>query len=148
MSSTSVFSKIIAGELPGRFVWQDEVCVAFLTIQPITDGHCMVVPREEIVQWTDASPEVNAHLMDVAQKIAQAQQAEWEAPRVGLLCEGFLVPHLHVHTWPAFSMEDFDPHRVQNDVPDAKFEEVAERLRSRLRAMGHEANVTGPGPLA
>lgn len=143
----TIFSKIIAGEIPGRFVWSDERCVAFLTIAPVTDGHCMVVPRDEVVQWTDAEDDLWAHLTGVAKVIGRAQQAEWECERVGLLCEGFLVPHLHVHTWPAFSPEDFDPHRTRKDVPATELDAAAERLRTRLRSMGHESTVPGPGPL-
>ena len=92
----TLFTKIIEGEIPGRFVWSDETCVAFLTIEPLTDGHTMVVPRDEIEQWTDADEQTWTHLQRVAGIIGRAQQAEWEAPRVGMLLEGFLVPHLHV----------------------------------------------------
>ncbi|MEA1157652.1 HIT family protein, partial [Klebsiella pneumoniae] len=67
-----VFSKIIAGEIPGRFVYRDETVVAFLTIEPIAYGHTLVVPVEEVDKWTDLSPEVWAHLNDVAQKVGQA----------------------------------------------------------------------------
>lgn len=143
----SLFTKIINGDIPGRFVWSDETCVAFLTIEPMTDGHAMVVPRAEIEQWTDADEETWVHLQRVALVIGRAQQAEWEAPRVGMLLEGLLVPHLHVHVWPAFSHEDFDPHSTLTDVSDDRFDGAAERLRARLRDHGHEANVPASGPL-
>ncbi|WP_338751171.1 HIT family protein [Janibacter alittae] len=144
---TTLFTKIITGEIPGRFVWSDETCVAFLTIDPMQDGHTMVVSREEIDRWTDADTATWAHLQHVAQIIGRAQQAEWDAPRVGMMVEGFEVPHLHVHLWPAYSHEDFDPRKVMTDLPDERFEAAAERLRSRLRTDGHAANVPGPGPL-
>lgn len=143
----TLFTKIIDGEIPGRFVWSDETCVAFLTIEPLTDGHAMVVPRAEIEQWTDADEQTWAHLQRVAGIIGRAQQAEWEAPRIGMLLEGFLVPHLHVHVWPTFSPEDFDPHAPMQDVSDERFDEAAERLRSRLRGDGHAAHVPDAGPL-
>ena len=143
----TLFTKIINGEIPGRFVWSDDTCVAFLTIEPMTDGHAMVVPREEIDRWTDADTATWAHLQHIAQVVARAQQAEWEAPRVGMLLEGFEVPHLHIHVWPVFSSADFDKSRMLRDLPDERFEEAAERLRSRLRADGHAAQVAGPGPL-
>ena len=143
----TLFTKIIEGEIPGRFVWSDETCVAFLTIEPLTDGHAMIVPRAEIEQWTDADKQTWAHLQRVAGIVGRAQQAEWEAPRVGMLLEGFLVPHLHIHTWPAVSPDDFDPHAPMRDVRDERFDEAAERLRSRLRADGHGEHVAGPGPL-
>ena len=62
----SIFSRIIAGELPGRFVWRDERCVAFLTIAPTAPGHVLVVPVEEIDHWIDLPPDLLAHLMDVS----------------------------------------------------------------------------------
>ena len=143
----SLFTKIINGEIPGRFVWADDVCVAFLTIEPLTDGHCMVVTREEIEQWTDADDATWSHVQRVAKIIGQAQQAEWGTPRVGMLLEGFLVPHLHVHVWPAAGPEDFDPHATMRDVSDETFEENADRLRRQLVTQGHGAHVAGPGPL-
>ena len=143
----TLFTKIIDGEIPGRFVWADELCVAFLTIEPLTDGHCMVVPRAEIEQWTDADAETWAHLQQVARIIGRAQQAEWGTPRIGMLLEGFLVPHLHIHTWPARGPEDFDPHATMREVPAQRFDSNAARLRERLTAMGHGEHVVGAGPL-
>ncbi|MDN5760154.1 MAG: HIT family protein, partial [Tomitella sp.] len=57
----TVFSKIIAGELPGRFVWADESVVAFLTIAPVSMGHTLVVPREEVDNWQDVDPALFLH---------------------------------------------------------------------------------------
>ena len=71
----SLFTRIIAGEIPGRFVWKDEHCVAFLTIAPIRPGHTLVVPREEINSWTDAPPALTAHLFQTAQEVARGIQA-------------------------------------------------------------------------
>lgn len=144
----TLYTKIIDGDLPGRFVWADDRCVAFLTIEPLTAGHTLVVPRAEVVQWTEADDDLLAHLIGVAKTIGVAQQAEWSAPRVGLMLEGFLVPHLHVHVWPARTMADFDVHHVDHDPGDAALDEAAERLRTRLRTDGHADRVPGPGPLA
>ena len=68
---STLFTKIINGEIPGRFVWKDEEVVAFLTIAPLTQGHTLVVPREEVDSWTHASPELLAKVMDVAQSIGK-----------------------------------------------------------------------------
>ncbi|WP_370894881.1 HIT family protein [Janibacter sp. GXQ6167] len=143
----TLFTKIINGEIPGRFVWADDVCVAFLTIEPLTDGHTMVVTRDEIEQWTDADDATWTHVQQVAKTIAEAQQAEWGVPRIGMLLEGFLVPHLHIHVWPAASAADFDPHAPMKDVSAERFDAAAERLRERLTSMGHGEQVAGPGPL-
>ena len=70
----SVFSRIISGEFPGRFVWRDERCVAFLTINPLKPGHTLVVPIEEVDHWLDLDPDLAAHLMTVSQTIGWALQ--------------------------------------------------------------------------
>lgn len=80
----SVFSRIIAGELPGRFVWQDEVCVAFLSINPVTDGHTLVVSRTEVDRWTDADEPLVLHLMSVARLIGGPSSRSGTAP--GRVC--------------------------------------------------------------
>lgn len=131
---TSIFSRIIAGQVPGRFVFSDDRCVAFLTVGPLRDGHTLVVPRDEIAQWTDVPADLWAHLSDVARTIGRAQQAEWASPRVGLLLQGFEVAHAHVHVWPAFGPDDFDLSRAQTDPDPAAMDDAARRLRTRLRA--------------
>src|SRR4051812_43075418 len=73
-SMTTIFTRIIEGELPGRFVWRDDRCVASLSINPLRPGHTLVVPIEEVDRWTDLSPDLVAHLMGVAHTIALAQQ--------------------------------------------------------------------------
>ena len=130
----SIFSKIIDGDIPAHFVWQDEVCVAFLVIDPITDGHTVVVPRGEIVEWTQAPPSIFAHLTGVAQIIGQAQQRAWQAQRVGLLVEGYEVPHLHLHVWPTKSPAEFDPHAVTRGQDQ---QILAENCRGAAGAVAH-----------
>lgn len=133
----SLFTRIIDGEIPGRFVWSDEVCVAFLTIAPLQLGHTMVVPRAEVDQWVDLEPDVAAHVFKVARLIGRAQREEFGAERIGLLIEGYEVHHAHVHVWPSRSPADFDHANVLTDVPDADMDDAAARLRERLRAHGH-----------
>lgn len=130
---TTVFTRIINGELPGRFVWDDETCVAFLTANPITDGHVLVVSREEFEQWTETEPQVLSRMTEVAQLIGQAQQVEWTCPRVGLLAQGFEVPHVHLHVWPTFSGRDFDLGRAQRNPDPSTMDDAAARIRARLR---------------
>lgn len=104
----TIFSKIIDGDIPGHIVWSDEVCAAFLDIEPLTPGHVLVVPREEVDHWVDLSPATLAHLMDVCATIGRAQQRVWDAERVGLIVQGFEVPHAHVHVFPTSDPADFD----------------------------------------
>ena len=143
----TLFTRIIDGEIPARFVWSDEVCVAFLTIGPLQLGHTMVVPRAEIGHWIDLDPDVAAHLLEVARQIGRAQQEEFGAQRIGLLVQGYEIPHVHLHVWPSRSPADFDLGNALTDVSDADMDDSAQRLRNRLRTHGHEqASETGARP--
>ncbi|MEV0434597.1 MULTISPECIES: HIT family protein [Nocardia] len=137
----SVFSAIIAGQIPGRFVWEDDEFVAFLTIAPVTQGHTLVVPRAEIDQWQDIDPDVMARLMAVAQKIGQAVRTAFEAPRAGLLIAGLEVPHLHTHVFPAYSMGDFDISGADNSPTPESLDEAQSKIKAALRDLGYGANV-------
>ena len=137
---STVFTQIIDGEIPGRFVWADEVCVAFATVAPITDGHMLVVPRQEVDQFTEASDELLAHLVAVARKIGQAQKEAFAAPRAALIVAGFEVPHLHVHVLPAWdeaSLTFANAHEVAPEQADASTEQV----RRALQDAGHGTHV-------
>ncbi|MFE7802669.1 HIT family protein [Nocardia sp. NPDC057440] len=137
----SVFSAIIDGQLPGRFVWEDEEFVGFLTIAPITPGHTLVVPRKEIDQWQDVDAEIFARLNGVAQKIGQAVRQAWDAPRAGLLIAGLEVPHLHVHVFPAFTMGNFDISGADHHPSPESLDEAQAKIKQTLRDLGHGANV-------
>src|SRR5688572_30651544 len=80
----TLFTKIIEGQIPGRFVWRDDKVVAFLTIAPLRAGHTLVVPRAEIDHWIDLPPELAAHLLDVARKVAGGIHAAFPSKKVGL----------------------------------------------------------------
>ncbi|WP_138442547.1 HIT family protein [Sinomonas susongensis] len=134
---STVFTRIIEGEIPGRFVWNDDDVVAFLSIGPLADGHTLVVPREEVDRWTDASPDLLTKVMLVAQRIGQAQVDAFEVERAGMIIAGFEVHHLHVHVWPATSEAEFNFQRSQHDPDPAAMDAAAERLRRALRDAGH-----------
>ncbi|WP_327112134.1 HIT family protein [Nocardia sp. NBC_01730] len=139
----SVFSAIIAGQLPGRFVWEDDEFVGFLTIAPVTPGHTLVVPRKEIDQWQDVDADIFARLTGVAQKIGQAVRAAWDAPRAGLLIAGLEVPHLHVHVFPAFTMGNFDISGADPNPSPESLDEAQTKIKQALRDLGHGVNVPG-----
>ncbi len=103
----SVFTMIMNREIPGRFVYEDDAVVAFLTIEPMTPGHTLVVPRDEIDNWQDLDPAVLDRVMHVAQRIGKAVCAAFGATRAGVIIAGLEVPHLHVHVFPAFNLADF-----------------------------------------
>jgi diadenosine tetraphosphate (Ap4A) HIT family hydrolase len=127
----TLFTRIINKEIPGRFVYEDDVAVVFLSIAPITPGHALVVPREEVDQWTDASDEVLRHLVGVARKVGNAAKAAFGAPRAGLIIAGLEVPHLHVHVFPAWTLGTFDFGNAKS-ATDAELDEAAARLTAAL----------------
>jgi histidine triad (HIT) family protein len=138
----TVFSRIIAGELPARFIWSDDRAVAFLSVNPLGPGHTLVVPRAEVDQWVDAPPELLGHLTAVAQAVGAAIRAVWAPPRVGLLVAGFEVPHLHVHVFPAADMAAFDFANAARTIDPHEQDGYAAILRKALRAAGHGAYVS------
>ncbi|HEY1967972.1 MAG TPA: HIT family protein [Pseudonocardia sp.] len=138
---TTLFTRIINGELPGRFVWQDELAVGFLSINPMGPGHTLVVPRAEVDHWVDVQDSLLAHLHQVSHRVAEAVRAVWQPPRVALIIAGFEVPHLHLHVYPAWRLEDFDFRNAATSPDPAELEANADSLRSALRDAGHADRV-------
>ena len=139
----SIFTKIIAGELPGHFVWKDDVCVAFLTIAPLKPGHTLVVPRAEVDSWTDLEPEVMQHLTGVAQSIGRALDRAYRPEKVGLVILGLEVRHVHLHVSCLWKPTDLD---FGNADPNASPESIAKEadvVRGALRELGYESVVDG-----
>ena len=139
----TLFTRIIDGELPGRFVWRDERAVCFLTINPITTGHALVVPIEEVDHWVDVEPDLAAHLMVVAHAIGQAQMAAFRPRRIGMMIAGLEVPHTHLHVLPIGSEGDLDFGKADPSPAPEALDDAAERIRSALRDLGHGDSVSG-----
>jgi diadenosine tetraphosphate (Ap4A) HIT family hydrolase len=133
----SVFTKIIAGELPGQFVWKDAHCVAFLSIAPLQPGHTLVVPREEVDHWLDLDPAVVQHMAVVSQKIGKGIMQAFEPVRVGTIVLGLEVPHYHVHVVPVCSPTDLDLHNAHAGAKPEDLAAAAAKLRDALRDLGY-----------
>jgi histidine triad (HIT) family protein len=135
---SSVFSRVIAGELPARFVWKDELCVVFLSNRPLRPGHALVVPRQEVDHWIDLDTSLLAHLTTVAQSIGNAQMAGFKPARIGLLLAGLEVPHVHFHVVPIRGVHDLD-FGNQDPNPDPKvMDDAAQTIRRELRKLGYD----------
>jgi len=133
----SIFTRIIAGELPGKFVWKDPRAVAFLSIAPMMPGHTLVVPRDEVDHWIDLDPALASHLFAVAQQIGLAQDLEWKPRRIGLLIVGEEVPHTHLHVVPINHPDELTFAHADPSPDFDAIEDAAVRLRARLRELGH-----------
>ncbi|MGJ3508018.1 HIT family protein [Enemella sp. A6] len=132
----TVFTKIINGELPGRFVYRDDKVVAFLSIGPVAYGHTLVVPVEEVDHWVDCDPELWAHLSDVALLVGKAMQQVTGASRVGTLVAGFEVPHLHIHVFGADDMSGFQlAPSAQVSLNDEEFDRAQQELTAAIERL-------------
>ena len=128
----TVFSQIINGDLPGRFVYEDDEIVAFLTIQPMTQGHTLVVPRAEIDNWQDIDAAVFGRVMTVSQLIGKAVCTAFGAERAGMIIAGLEVPHLHVHVFPAYNLTDFGFANVDQNPSAESLDEAQARIKAAL----------------
>lgn len=97
MQELSIFTKIINGQIPGEIVYRDDICVALLTHEPITPGHLMIIPVKQVDKLWDLDDETYHHLFDIAKVMAARIDAAYDYKRVGLIVEGFGVPHAHIH---------------------------------------------------
>jgi diadenosine tetraphosphate (Ap4A) HIT family hydrolase len=138
---STLFTKIIDGQIPGRFVWADPLSVGFLSIAPIAAGHTLVVPRQEIDRFTAADDPLLAQLAAVAARIGRAQEHAWPGTRATLLVAGFEVPHLHWHVVAVGSEAQLSFAAAKQQVPDAELDEAARRLREALATTGQAAHV-------
>ncbi|AGF73390.1 HIT family protein [Corynebacterium halotolerans] len=131
---SSVFTKIINGELPGRFVYRDDAVVVFLTIEPLRYGHVLVVPVEEVDKWTDLDPRIWGRVNEVAQNVGRAVIEAFGSSRAGYIIAGFDVPHAHIHVFPTDRMSEYDfANQMAADATDpAKMDEAAEKIRAAL----------------
>jgi diadenosine tetraphosphate (Ap4A) HIT family hydrolase len=129
---TTVFTKIINRELPGRFVYEDDEVVAFLTIEPMTQGHTLVVPRAEIDKWQDIDNAVLGRIMSVAQLVGKAVCRAFDTDRAGVIIAGLEVPHLHVHVFPTRSLSDFGFAHVNRNPSPQSLDEAQTKIKAAL----------------
>ena len=129
---STIFTKIIDGEIPGTFVHRDEHCVAFMSINPLAAGHVLVVPIAEIDHWIDSPPELMAHMFAVSHRIATAQEQAFGCERVGMIIAGYEVPHAHIHLVPTNDMSEFNFANAAASVDRDDLDAWANAIRSAL----------------
>tara|TARA_R110000824_G_scaffold336_3_gene1910 strand:- start:70909 stop:71328 length:420 start_codon:yes stop_codon:yes gene_type:complete len=132
----SIFTKILNKEIPGHFVWEDEQCFSIMTIQPIREGHLMVIPKLEVNHWDDVPAQTAAHIMLVSQKIAKAIKAVIPCKRIGVSIIGLEVPHTHIHLIPIDNMGDLNFSLAQEVMPE-RLAATAATIRKALQARGY-----------
>jgi histidine triad (HIT) family protein len=132
----TLFTRIINGELPGRFVWRDDQCVAFLSINPLKPGHTLVVPRREIDHWIDLDADLARHVMGVALAVGKALQHGFKPAKVGFMIAGLEVRHCHVHLVPIDGLSDLDFANQDPNPEPAALDHAAATIRDALRSLG------------
>lgn len=133
----TIFTQIIEGKLPARFVWKDDVCVVFLSNRPLRPGHSLVVPRQEVDHWIDLDPDMLTHLVETAQVVGRAQMTGFRPERIGMMLAGLEVPHCHFHVVPIRGLHDLDFGNQDPNPDPAMMDEAAETIRRELRSLGH-----------
>jgi histidine triad (HIT) family protein len=128
MTASCVFCALVAGRIPARKVYEGRDDVAFFPLKHINPGHTLLVPRRHVDYVFDMEDDGYHALFALAKRMAPAVQRVSGAARVGLLVEGFSVPHVHVHLVPINALADIDPNRER-----ALADEEADRLAASLR---------------
>ena len=119
----SIFTKIIKGEIPCHKIYEDDKTFAFLDVSPYTYGHTLVTPKSQTDHLWDLDDELYLYVMEIAKKVAERQREILKPKRVGIIVEGFAVPHAHVHVFP---MEGGLEYTLEHEVPKPTQEQLAE----------------------
>lgn len=125
----SIFSRIIARELPAQIIAEDEHFIAFLDIMPLVKGHVLVVPKREVAYIFDLESEELAGLHLFAQQVAKAMDKTLTCTRIGMAVIGLEVPHVHIHLVPLRTVDDINFTRPKLKLTEQELAEIAEVIR-------------------
>jgi histidine triad (HIT) family protein len=128
----SIFSKIIAGEIPSYKVAESDEFLAFLDINPLTEGHLLVVPKKEVDKLFDLDDETYTGLMIFAKIVAAAMEKAIPCNRIGITVIGLEVPHAHVHLMPINGLSDMDFNKPKLKFTPEQFEATVEKIKAHL----------------
>lgn len=129
---TSIFTKIMNNELPSYKIHEDDKTISILTIEPISLGHTLVIPKLEVNHWFDVPADIYTQIGLNSQRLAKAIKEATGCPRVGTIVAGFEVPHYHLHLVPAWSIPDLDFKRAARRS-DQEMKQIQEKIISYLK---------------
>lgn len=132
----TIFSKIIAGEVPSYKIAEDERYYAFLDIHPLAEGHTLVIPKEETDYLFDLDDELLSGMMVFAKRIAHALDRTMDCKRVGVAVLGLEVAHAHIHLIPINGLHDIEFSRPKLQFSEEEFRAIAEKIRRALDSAG------------
>ncbi|MCR9252546.1 MAG: HIT family protein [bacterium] len=128
----SIFTKIINREIPAKIVAENDDYLAFLDINPLMEGHCLVIPKQEVDYIFDLEDEVLTGLHLFAKKVAAAIKKTVPCERVGVTVMGLEVPHAHVHLIPINTMEDMNFSRMKLKPTPDELSEMADKIKANF----------------
>ena len=128
----SIFSKIIAGEIPSYRIHEDDRYYAFLDINPLAEGHTLVIPKVETDYLFDLEDDLLADMMVFAKKVAKAIDQTMDCKRVGVAVLGLEVPHAHIHLVPINSLYDIEFSRPKLKFSDEEFRATAAKISAAV----------------
>lgn len=129
---SSIFSKIVAGEIPAYKVAESNEFLAFLDIAPLAEGHLLVIPKEEVDNLFDLEDETYTGLMIFAKIVATAMKKAIPCNRIGVTVIGLEVPHAHIHLIPINGLHDMDFTKPKLEFTSEEFEAIAEKIKAEL----------------
>lgn len=132
---STIFTKIINGEIPAYKVAEDDRFLAFLDIRPNAKGHTLCIPKEEENKLFDLDEKTYLDLMSFSRKVAKGIEKAVPCKRVGMAVVGLEVPHVHVHLIPLNSMGDMNFSQKQ-DFSEEEFEQVARNIKAEISVNG------------
>ena len=128
----SIFSKIVSGQIPAHKVAETPEYLAFLDINPLTEGHLLVIPKKEVDYLFDLDSETYLGLMMFAQIVAAGLKIAMPCERIGLTVIGLEVPHAHIHLIPINTMDDMNFSRPKLKLAEERLSEIAEAIREQF----------------
>jgi histidine triad (HIT) family protein len=128
----TIFSKIIAREIPAYIVYEDENFLAFLDINPLKEGHTLVVPKKEVDYIFDLDDEWLSKMMVFAKRVAKGIEKVVECKRVGMAVVGLEVPHCHIHLIPISKVDDMNFSNGSIKMSEEKFIELAKKINAAV----------------
>ena len=131
----SIFSRIVAGEIPSYKVAESDRYYAFLDIAPLAEGHTLVIPKQEVDYLFDLDSETYRGLWDFAAKVARAQKAALPCKRIGVAVLGMEVPHTHIHLVPLQSEADLDFRKEKLKLPAEENQAIADAIFSEYEKL-------------
>ena len=130
----TVFTRIIDRELPGRFVYEDESCAAFLTIAPVTPGHTLVVTRREVDDWLELTDDERNALWAACAAVARGIDTVFKPAKVAAMLVGLEVPHVHVHLIPISDESQLDFGKADTGIEPSVLDGIAASISAAISA--------------